>query len=58
MYSDNASNDRWGAAASKGPQRYSREVDELDYIVPRGGYYFEVWAPVSTSGSQASDAIN
>jgi hypothetical protein len=48
MYSDNSILDRWGATdtsrgpAGRRPERYSRQIDELDYIVPRGGYYFEV----------------
>lgn len=49
MYSDGEAGDRWGATdvQTRGPagrkqERYTRIVDELDYIVPRGGYYFEV----------------
>lgn len=33
---------RGRSSGGKGKERYSRQVDELDYIVPRGGYYFEV----------------
>lgn len=44
MYSDPGPGDRWGSGGGgKGPQRYAREVNELDYITPRGGYYFEAW---------------
>lgn len=47
MYSDNVIADLkppsfQNRIFGKGNERYSRQVDELDYIVPRGGYYFEV----------------
>jgi hypothetical protein len=52
MYADGVLGDRWGAssnaaATARAPgvrrqERYERQIDELDYIVPRGGYYFEV----------------
>ena len=41
MYSDAGTSEGWGGGA-KGPQRYTREANDLDYSVPRGGYYFEV----------------
>lgn len=33
---------RGKSSRGRGKERYSRQIDELDYIVPRGGYYFEV----------------
>ncbi len=48
MYADTLDPDRGAPGPrNKGPggrgnERYSRQIDELDYIVPRGGYYFEV----------------
>ncbi|BDA46442.1 hypothetical protein COCOBI_08-5350 [Coccomyxa sp. Obi] len=49
-------------SAGKGKERYSRQVDELDYIVPRGGYYFEhddrdVWNPKRGHQQQGGDGF-
>ncbi len=45
MYADTLSappSTQGRSSGGRGNERYSRQVDELDYIVPRGGYYFEV----------------
>ncbi|CAL8462575.1 g2108 [Coccomyxa elongata] len=53
---------RGRSSGGKGKERYSRQVDELDYIVPRGGYYFEhddrdVWNPKRGHQQQGGDGF-
>lgn len=64
MYADSLAPDR-GAPGfrNRGPggkpnERYSRQIDELDYIVPRGGYYFEVGRSANTGSAHRCPLIS